>query len=117
MAKHDRLRARIIDLHDRRATPIAIAATHSRQGIGLSDVRKVLEEARPLPDGIEEQLAAGRAADRLSDALYRSARRAGELPVTLVAVAADCQGKELEELQGWAPGAVLPVAWGFGLES
>jgi hypothetical protein len=37
--------------------------------------------------------------------------------VPLVAVAADCQGEELEERQGWAPGAVLPAAWGFGLES
>jgi hypothetical protein len=37
--------------------------------------------------------------------------------VPLVAVAAVCQGEELEERQGWAPGAVLPAAWGFGLES
>ena len=37
--------------------------------------------------------------------------------VPLVAVAAVCQGKELEERQGMVPGVALPVAWVFGLGS
>ncbi len=37
--------------------------------------------------------------------------------VLLVAVAAVCQGKELEERQGLVPGVALAVAWVFGLGS
>ncbi len=37
--------------------------------------------------------------------------------VPLVAVAAVCQGEELEERQGLVPGVALPVAWVFGLGS
>ena len=37
--------------------------------------------------------------------------------VPLVAVAAVCQGEELEEYQGLVPGVALPVVWVFGLGS
>ncbi len=37
--------------------------------------------------------------------------------VPLVAVAAVCQGEELEERQGLGPGVALPVAWVFELGS
>ncbi len=37
--------------------------------------------------------------------------------VPLVAVAAVCQGEELEERQGSVPGVALAVAWVFGLGS
>ncbi len=37
--------------------------------------------------------------------------------VPLVAVAAVCQGPELEERQEMVPGAALLVAWVFGLGS
>ncbi len=37
--------------------------------------------------------------------------------VLLVAVAAVCQGKELEERQGLVPGVALAVAWVFALGS
>ncbi len=37
--------------------------------------------------------------------------------VPLVAVAAVCQGEELEERQGLVPGVALVVAWVFGLGS
>ncbi len=37
--------------------------------------------------------------------------------VPLVAVAAVCQEKEMEERQGLVPGVALPVAWVFGLGS
>jgi len=37
--------------------------------------------------------------------------------VPSVAVAAVFQGEETEERRGLVPGAALPVAWVFGLES
>jgi len=37
--------------------------------------------------------------------------------VLLVAAAAVCQGKELEERQGLVPGTDLAAAWVFGLGS
>ncbi len=37
--------------------------------------------------------------------------------VPLVAVAAVCQGEELEERQGLGPGVALPAAWVFVLGS
>ncbi len=37
--------------------------------------------------------------------------------VPLVAVAAVCQEKEMEERRGLVPGVALPVAWVFGLGS
>ncbi len=48
---------------------------------------------------------------------YLTAMQKLAVAVPLVAVAAVCQGKELEERQELVPGVALTVAWVFGLGS